>query len=232
MKWLQKLFSNASDSLTTDLIPILGFTPKNIALYHQAFCHRSVDFSKYGDNERLEFLGDSILSTVITEYLYHNLPEKDEGVLTDIRSKIVRRKTLNDLAKKLGIDVLVKTNLGIKTPPSIYGNAFEALIAAIYLDKGAAICKAFIIDKMIKPHFTLNDLENEISSYKKHFLHWAQKNNRNHQFKVVDETGASHKKNFEIALFLDGENIATGTGTSKKNAEEAAAKFACESLDL
>ncbi|MDG1849536.1 MAG: ribonuclease III [Flavobacteriales bacterium] len=232
MNWLQKLFSNTSDSLSIDLMPILGFTPKNLPLYHQALCHRSVDFSKYGDNERLEFLGDSILNTVITEYLYHNLPDKNEGVLTDIRSKLVRRKTLNDLAKKLGVDVLVKTNLGIKTPPSIYGNAIEALIAAIYLDKGVSTCKAFIIDKMITPHFSLNDLEKEISSYKKHFLHWAQKNNQEYHFKVLEETGESHKKSFEIALFLDKENIATAIASSKKKAEEAAAKIACETLGV
>ncbi len=232
MNWLQKLFSNPSDQLTLDLTPILGFQPKNASLYHQALCHSSVDVSKYGDNERLEFLGDSILSTVITEHLYHNLPEKNEGTLTDIRSKLVRRKTLNDLAKKLEIDVLVKTNLGIKTPPSIFGNALEALIAAIYLDKGAATCKAFIIDKMISPNFSLHELEKEISSYKKHFLHWAQKKNKDCRFEVLGETGESHKKNFKIALYLAGENVATAQGSSKKKAEEAASKIACESLDV
>lgn len=232
MNWLKKLFSNSSDQLAIDLKPLLGFTPINISLYHQALCHSSVDFSEFGDNERLEFLGDSILNTVITEFLYHNLPDKNEGVLTDIRSKIVRRNTLNDLAKKLGVDVLVKTNLGIKTPPSIYGNAIEALIAAIYLDQGAPTCKTFIINKMISPYFSLLELEKEISSYKKHFLQWAQKNNHDYQFNVIEESGESHKKSFQIALYLDTKIIATARASSKKKAEEAAAKIACETLDV
>jgi len=232
MNWLGKLLSTSSDPLAKRLYPILGFVPKNVKLYHQALCHSSIDTPAYGNNERLEFLGDSILNSVITEYLFHKLPDKNEGVLTDIRSKIVSRKTLNQLAKKIGIDTLVQTNLGVKTPVSIYGNAFEALIAAIYIDKGYTFCKAFIVKKIIKPHFSLKTLEKEISSYKKHFIHWAQKHNKSYYFKQLGETGESHKKSFEIALFLTEESVATAQASSKKKAEEAAAKIACESLDL
>ncbi len=232
MNWLGKLLSTSSDPLAKRLYPVLGFLPKNVKLYHQAFCHSSIDTPAYGNNERLEFLGDSILNSVITEYLFHKLPDKDEGVLTDIRSKIVSRKTLNQLAKKFGIDSFVQTNLGVKTPASIYGNAFEALIAAIYLDKGYTFCKAFIVKKIIKPHFSLKTLEKEISSYKKHFIHWAQKHNKSYYFKLLGETGESHKKSFEIALFLTEESVATAQASSKKKAEEAAAKIACETLDL
>jgi ribonuclease-3 len=232
MNWLQKLFSSSSDPLTKELFPILGFKPKNIRLYHQALCHSSVESTSYGHNERLEFLGDAILNEVIADYLYHELPDKNEGTLSDIRSKIVRRKTLNELAEKLEISPLVKSNLGITPPPSIYGNAFEALIAAIYLDKGIVTCKSFIIEKVIAPHFSLELLEKEISSYKKHFLQWAQKHNKKYSFRLINESGESHKKEFVIGLFVEGNKLATAQGSSKKKAEEIASKIACETIGL
>jgi len=233
MKWLNKLlFTPSSDPLTLELSPILGFTPENIHLYHQAFCHSSIEEPLYGDNERLEFLGDSILDSVITEYLYHQLPTKDEGILTDIRSKLVSRRTLNKLAKEFKIDQFVQTNLGGKTPVSVLGNAFEALIAAVYLDKGETFCRKFIIEKIIKAHFSLAKLEKEISSYKKHFIHWTQKNGKEFTFELQSETGESHNKSFGMALILEEETIAKATASSKKKAEEATAKIACESLNI
>lgn len=231
LKWLRE-FSKPKSYFSSELYSILGFLPKKMEPYHQAFCHSSIEHEEYGNNERLEFLGDAIFNAVITEYLFHKMPNKDEGTLTDIRSKIVSRKTLNLLAKKIKIDTLVQTNLGNKMSSSVYGNAFEALIAAIYLDKGAEFCKEFIIKKIIEPHFSLNELETEISSYKKHFIHWAQKNNTNYSFKLLSETGQAHNKNFEIGLFLKDENIATASAGSKKKAEEAAAKKACQALTI
>lgn len=233
MNWLHKFFSSHSpDPLALKLYPILGFHPENINFYHQAFCHSSIEAPTYGDNERLEFLGDSILDSVIAEYLYHQLPRKDEGVLTDMRSKMVNRRTLNKLAKEFKIDSFIQTNLGGNVPSSILGNAFEALIAAIYLDKGADFCKEFIVKKIIKKYFSLIKLEKEISSYKKHFIHWTQKRNKSFFFKLISESGESHKKHFEIALFLEEKKIATATESSKKKAEEATAKMACEALKI
>ena len=231
LKWFKPLLL-PKDSFTKKLHSILGFVPNNKEIYHQAFCHSSIVGQTFGNNERLEFLGDSILNAVITEYLFHKLPDKDEGVLSDIRSKIVSRKTLNLLAKKIKIDTMIQTNLGDELPSSVYGNAFEALIAAIYLDRGIEFCKEFILNKIIEPHFSLNDLETEISSYKKHFIHWAQKNNTNYSFKVLNESGRAHNKNFEIGLFLNDENIATACAKSKKKGEEAAAKKACQAITI
>ena len=227
-----RVFSRAKSSFSKELYSILGFLPKKIELYHQAFSHSSIENQEHGNNERLEFLGDAILNAVITEYLYQKMPEKDEGTLTDIRSKMVSRKTLNLLAKKIKIDKMVRTNLGDKTPSSVHGNAFEAFIAAIYLDKGHKFCNKFIIKNIIEPHFSLNKLEKEISSYKKHFIHWAQKNNNNYSFILINETGEAHNKNFEIGLFLKNENIATACAGSKKKAEEFAAKKACQALTI
>ena len=231
LKWLRE-FSKPKSSFSSELYSILGFLPKKIELYHQAFSHSSIEHQEYGNNERLEFLGDAIFNAVITEYLFHKMPNKDEGILTDIRSKMVSRKTLNLLAKKIKIDKMVRTNLGEKMPSSVYGNAFEALIAAIYLDKGYKFCSKFIVKKIIEPHFSLNELEKEISSYKKHFINWAQKNNNNYRFKLLSESGEAHNKNFEIGLFLKDENIATACAGSKKKAEEAAAKKACKALTI
>ena len=231
LKWLKEV-SKRKCSFSKELQDILGFFPKKIEFYHQAFCHSSIEQKQYGNNERLEFLGDSIFNAVITDYLFHKMPKKDEGSLTDIRSKMVSRKTLNLLAKKIKIDKMVRTNLGNKIPSSVYGNAFEALIAAIYLDKGPKFCNKFIIKKIIEPHFALNELETAISSYKKHFIHWAQKNNNNYSFILLNENGEAHNKNFEIGLFLQDENIATAWASSKKKAEEAAAKMACRALTI
>jgi len=231
LKWLSQL-SSQKDSFTQDLYYILGFLPKKIEFYHQAFCHSSIEHQEYGNNERLEFLGDAIFNAVITEYLFDKMSNKDEGTLTDIRSKMVSRKTLNLLAKKININKMIRTNLGDKMPSSVYGNAFEALIAAIYLDKGPKFCSKFIVKKIIEPHFSLNELELEISSYKKHFIHWAQKNNNNYSFKLLSENGEAHNKNFEIGLFLKDKNIATAFAGSKKKAEEAAAKKACQALTI
>lgn len=231
LKWLRR-FSREKKSFSSGLYSILGFLPKKIEFYHQAFCHSSIEHQEYGNNERLEFLGDAIFNTVITEYLFHKMPNKDEGNLTDIRSKMVSRNALNLLAKKIKIDKIVRTNLGDKIPSSVYGNAFEALIAAIYLDKGPKFCSKFIIKKIIEPHFSLNELEKEISSYKKHFINWAQKNNNNYSFKLLCESGEAHNKNFEIGLLLKDENIAIASAGSKKKAEEAAAKKACQALKI
>ena len=231
LKWLRES-SKAKSSFSNELYSILGFFPKKIEFYHRAFCHSSIENEEYGNNERLEFLGDAIFNAVITEYLFQKMPQKDEGVLTDIRSKMVSRKTLNLLAKKIKIDKMVRTNLGDKIPSSVYGNAFEALIAAIYLDKGPKFCSKFIVKKIIEPHFSLNELETEISSYKKYFIHWAQKNNNNYYFKLISENGEAHNKNFEIGLFLKDENIATAFAGSKKKAEECAAKKACQALSI
>ena len=231
LKWLRE-FSKPKCFFSSEIYSILGFLPKKIEFYHQAFSHSSIEQQEYGNNERLEFLGDAIFNAVITEYLFHKMPNKDEGTLTDIRSKMVSRKTLNLLAKKIKIDTMVRTNLGNKTPSSVYGNAFEALIATIYLDKGPKFCNKFIIKKIIEPHFSLYELETEISSYKKHFIHWAQKNNYNYSFILLCETGEAHNKNFEIGLFLKDENVATAYAGSKKKAEEAAAKKACQALTI
>ena len=160
------------------------------------------------------------------------MQQKDEGTLTDFRSKMVSRKTLNLLAKKIKIDKMVRTNLGDKIPSSVYGNAFEALIGAIYLDKGSVFCNKFIIKRIIEPYFSLNELETEISSYKKYFIQWAQKNNNNYSFTLLSETGEAHNKNFEVGLFLKDEIIATAFARSKKKAEEASAKKACQALKI
>ena len=231
LKWLKKL-SMAKSTFSDELYSILGFIPKKIELYHQAFCHSSIEDQEYGNNERLEFLGDAIFNAVITEYLFQKMEQKDEGTLTDFRSKMVSRKTLNLLAKKIKIDKMVRTNLGDKIPSSVYGNAFEALIGAIYLDKGSVFCNKFIIKRIIEPYFSLNELETEISSYKKHFIHWAQKNNNNYSFELISENGEAHNKNFEIGLFLKDEIIATASAGSKKKAEEASAKKACQALKI
>jgi len=233
MNWLNKLFPTPlTDPFAIELQGVLGFRPDNLKLYHQAFSHSSVENNRYGNNERLEFLGDSILDTVITEHLYNKLPNKDEGTLTDLRSKMVSRRTLNRLARAFKVQDFVQTNFKGRIPASVFGNAFEALIAAIYIDQGQAFCKNFIEEKIINIHFSLDDLEKEIVSYKKHFIQWSQKHSKSYRFELVEESGESHQKSFVIALYSEAKLLAKGAGSSKKKAEEEASKKACQDQSL
>tara|TARA_B100001093_G_C26850271_1_gene1024823 strand:+ start:1399 stop:2112 length:714 start_codon:yes stop_codon:yes gene_type:complete len=230
--WYKYLTPYFLDPLSKKLRPILGFTPKNIRFYYQAFSHSSIDDKKYGNNERLEFLGDSILDSIITEYLFTKLPDKKEGTMTDIRSKMVSRKSLNKLGEKIHLDQFIQCNLNGKTPESIYGNTFEALIAAIYLDKGRKHCEKFVIQKIIEPSFCLKRLEIQIVSYKKHFINWAQKNSISYSFTILSEEGESHKKKFKVGLYIEEKIITESYGLSKKKAEESSAKIACKLLKI
>ena len=229
MNWLHKLFSNpSSDPLALELYPVLGFCPENIKFYHQAFCHSSIESPSFGDNERLEFLGDSILDSFITEYLYHQLPTKDEGVLTDMRSKMVSRRTLNKLAKEFKIETFVQTNLGGKIPASILGNSFEALIAAIYYDKSFEVSEKFIL-KMWKNFINLSE-ETIIDSKTKLQEYSLKKFKSLPIYKLVSFSGPKHKPKFLISVRLKDTKLYDGSGDSKKIAEQNAAKKLLDSI--
>ena len=149
---------------------------------------------------------------------------KMRGVLSDVRSKIVSRSSLNRIANKFKLENLVQTNLKGEIPESIVGNAFEALIAAIYLDKGQLLCKKFIIDKIIIPNFSLSDLEKTSAAIKKHFIQWAQNNNTSYAFKLLAEKGEPHNKSFQIGLFIGAECIEIASSQSKKKQKKQCQK--------
>ena len=235
MKFIRKIIDTRTkddEAFYKDLKKIIGFNPKNLQHYKKAFIHRSIKEvdKKTGlplNYERLEFLGDAMLSSVIASYLFQEVPSGDEGYLTKMRSKIVSREHLNELGKDLNLFRFVRSNVvKSKFGENIHGNIFEALIGAIYLDRGYTYCKKFIFKRVIIPYVDVPKLEGKITSYKSLFIEWCQKVKNDFNFEVYEDSGNDAIKHFSVKLFLDGKIIAKGRATSKKKAEETAAKRA------
>lgn len=214
---------------------IFGFFPGNISLYKLAFRHKSVLDGKHNThkdcNERLEFLGDAILGAVIADYLFKKFPTKDEGFLTEMRSKIVNRGSLNKLSLKLGIVDLFNYK---NDPQSRFyfmpGNMFEAFIGAVYVDKGYNFVKRLIVDFILKYHVDTNDLETKEFDFKTKMINWAQKEKKNFAFKVVEEKGTGYQKTYVVEFLLENLQIGKGEDSSIKRAEQRAAQKAYESI--
>lgn len=215
---------------------VTGVKPSNSTLYELAFRHSSASRHSKGsieNNERLEFLGDAVLGTIIADYLYQRYPEKDEGFLTSMRSKIVSRSNLNCVSKELGIHKLILSKLDKRKPAkSLGGDTLEALIGAIYLDHGLDKTKRFIYSRIIDDHDYLNELEHQIISYKGLFIEWAQKERKSFEFLLSNQWGKQHNMTFEMTLILEAKTIVTGQGYSKKQAEEDAAEKAFNILNI
>ena len=209
------------------LINVIGYSPNDINLFYEALTHRSIKNSPK-HNERLEYLGDAIFGSVIAEMLYNAFPDQDEGFLTQTRSKIVSRKTLNKLALDIQLNTLLKHQASSNR--SIYGNALEALIGAIFLDKGYAFTAKFIEDKLIEPHINLQQLVKKVVSYKGILLEWGQANKKQIKFRLIDSFGKDHEKTYEVMIMIDNKNKGRAVGTSIKRAEEQAAKEAYKEL--
>lgn len=235
MKFIQKIIKIRSKKeafFYYSLKKLLGFTPRNIQFYKKAFIHRSIKEvdKKTGlqiNYERLEFLGDAMLSAVIASHLFQEVPSGDEGYLTQMRSKIVSREHLNELGRDFNLLLFVKSNVArSKFGDDIHGNIFEALIGAIYLDRGYRYCEKFIHYRVITPYVDVLKLEGKITSYKSLFIEWCQKQKNEFLYEVYEDSGNDPIKHFSVKLFLDGKIIAKGRATSKKKAEEIASKRA------
>lgn len=214
---------------------VLKLEPKNIRFYELALIHSSSSIEVKGkklNNERLEFLGDAILGAAITDYIYRKFPLKEEGELTNLRSKLVSRRHLNELGLVMGLDALLKYTPSRGTrAKSIYGDAFEALIGAIYLDLGYEKCCQFI-EKRILSKIDLKGLDERYTSHKSAVLEWGQKARQPIRFAVISSEGESHNPLYHVGCFKQQELIGKGSGASKKKAEEEAAKNAFKVLNL
>lgn len=235
MNFIRKIINSRSktdEAFFSDLQTIIGFKPKNLYYYKKAFTHRSIkefdlDTGNPLNYERLEFLGDAMLSAIIASYLFNEVPSGDEGYLTQMRSKIVSREHLNELGRDLDLLRFVKSNIArSKFGENIHGNIFEALIGAIFLDRGYKYCYKFINKRVIIPYVDVPKLEGKITSYKSIFIEWCQKQKKEFAFEIYEDTGNDTVKHFSVKLFLDGALIAKGRSTSKKKAEETASKRA------
>ena len=183
-------------------------------------------------NERLEYLGDSVLSTIVAEYLFQKYPNSDEGFLTKMRSKIVKRKTLNRIADDMGIDVVLQENNDTRLSESMKGNALEALVGAIYLEKGFDVTKSIVINKILRRHLNIQDLEEQDDNYKSQLLEFCQKNGSEIDYRVMERFKMENRDRFKIAVFLDGKEIATGEDFNKKSAEQNASFKAMKTLGI
>lgn len=218
------LFSRREkDVFRSSIKGILGTKPGNIHLYRLSMRHASTSDDS---NERLEFLGDAILGAVIADYLFKKYPYKKEGFLTEIRSRIVKRDTLNGIAQQIGLDKMVKSsnkNLHIRNS-SVFGNALEAYIGAVYLDKGFKFTYRYIIETLIIPYIDLKQIIKNNTNYKSLIIEWAQSKSKQVEFKIINENGEQHAKEFTAQIFIDDEGQDKATAVNKKRAEQAAAK--------
>jgi ribonuclease-3 len=223
-----------SSSFSSQVRRLTGITPANIQLYETAFRHSSISENDFDSNERLEFLGDAILSAVVADYLYKKFPFKAEGYLTDIRSKMVSRSQLNVIARKMGITELLKYNEAdaLLNKRSLAGNALEALVGAIFLDKGFARAKSFILKKIVKPFLDIEEIAITEFNYKSKLLEWTQKNGHALYYTVKFHSRSRNRTLYRVAAVIDGKEYGLGEDTNKKNAEKLAAKSTFEVLNL
>jgi len=214
---------------------IFGFYPGNIFLYKLAFLHRSAGSEIIQgvkvNNERLEFLGDAVLDAITADYLFKTFPLKDEGFLTEMRSKIVSRATLNKLSLKLGMEKLIQSDHNSQNQyRSLQGDAFEALIGAIYLDKGYDFTKKVLVERIIKQYFDIDELINKEINFKSRMIEWAQKEKKQIAFKIIRETGSGYKKQYIVELLVDDTPLSQGQDFSIKGAEQFASEKAWNKL--
>jgi ribonuclease-3 len=213
---------------------VLGFTPGNLSLYRTALSHRSVREGADENNERLEFLGDAVLSSIVAHYLFMKYPYKGEGFLTEMRSKMVNRQQLNDIGIKMGlkkITIYNKFDSSLKIS-QIFGNTLEALIGAVYLDRGYDKTQSWVEKYIISTHMFIDDLEGIEINIKNKLYGWANKNGKALEFATLEEKFENGRRLFTIGATVDGELVAQGKGFNKKDASQIAAQLAVDKLGL
>ncbi len=233
-----KLFSSQGKEFYLFLKSLFGFNPGNLHLYEVALIHKSaskLDSQRnWVNNERLEYLGDAILGAVIAEFLYNRFPNQDEGFLTQMRSKLVNRSFLTELTYQIGLNSYVKSNTNNSIENShIYGDALEALIGALYLDKGYTVTRQFITKKLLQEHVDLKEIQFTNTNYKSQLIEWSQKNKKEINFETTEHLhGDNRQPCFVSIITIDEEVIGQGKGSSKKEAQQNASGKALDLLRM
>lgn len=232
----EKLLFTPDKNFRKHLKNILGFLPRNLALYQLAFVHKSASHTVFNNgkvnNERLEFLGDAILDSLVAEFLFNRFPDKEEGFLTQTRSKIVNRDNLNHMAIKLGIANMVISKMSRDNHKSVYGDALEALIGALYLDKGYSYTRQIVLERFIQSHISLNRLLETETDFKSRIIEWGQKHKKSVNFTSFEEIDEhSNSPVFVTHLIVVDEIIGRGSGNSKKESEQNAARQALQVIE-
>jgi ribonuclease-3 len=222
------------NSFTRELTNLLGYHPYSIDLYETALTHRSLGDQTDQNNERLEYLGDAILSALVADYLFKRYPYKGEGYLTEMRSKMVNRQQLNHIALRMGLKKITRYNKsdGSLRLSHIFGNTLEALIGAVYLDIGYKRTEKWVMKNIILPHMFVDELETKEFNYKNKLYAWASRNGAVLEFETLDERIENGRRLFTVAAMLNGEPIAEGKAFNKKDASQIAAQAAVDKLGL
>ncbi len=234
-----KRFYNAYISPERDisrrLKQIIGFTPSNLHIFKQAFFHKSTQSEKeyaMQNNERLEYLGDAVLGTIVAEYLFQKYPNADEGFLTKMRSKIVKRKSLNKIGDSMGVDMLLNEFNNTRISRSMLGNAVEALVGAVYLEKGYDGTKRFIVRRMLRKFVDIHELEHYDDNYKSQLLEYCQKKGQNVSYRLLTRYKMDKRDRFKVAVVIDGQKVAVADDFNKKSAEQQASEKALQKLSI
>jgi ribonuclease-3 len=235
VQFLKKILKKGGDSsFEKQLKNVLGIKSGNALLYRTALSHRSVKETADENNERLEYLGDAILSAIVADYLFKRYPYKGEGFLTEMRSKMVNRQQLNDIALKMGLRKLTfynKFDNALKGS-QIFGNTLEALVGAVYLDKGYSKTHNWVLRHIVIPHMFVDDLEAIDINLKNKLIGWANKNGKTLIFELAEEKMEGSRRLFTMHAILNGELLAVGKGYNKKDASQVAAQVAVEKLNI
>ncbi|MBK7409401.1 MAG: ribonuclease III [Saprospirales bacterium] len=217
------------------MYPLLGFVPANLAIFKLAFAHKSTQSEKsyaLQNNERLEYLGDAVLGTIVAEYLFKKYPNANEGFLTKMRSKIVKRKSLNKVGEKMGLDLFLAEYNPTRLSRSMMGNAVEALVGAVYLELGYEHTQRFVIRKILRNYVDVHELENYDDNYKSQLLEWCQKNGQTVNYKLIARYKFDKRDRFKVAVMIDGNKVAMAEDFNKKSAEQLASEKAMQLLGI
>lgn len=231
------LYFSSERKFVRSLKNLLGFTPLNVSLYKIAFTpHTFTTGNSNGSkssNERLEYLGDAVLGAVVAELLFKKFPFQEEGFLTEMRSKLVNREHLGRLAKKIGIDFFINQQGELQQlHRSTFGDAFEALIGAVYIDHGYERAQDFILHRIIRNHVDLDEMQKMELSFKSRLINWSQREKKKVLFEQFEEIESGGKKLFRVLVFVSGNEAGKGEDFSKKRAEETASEMACKALGI
>lgn len=228
------LFYSANKNLKKEIENTLSLKVVNLKLYEIALSHRSIKEGLVDNNERLEYLGDAVLSSIVADYLFKRYATKGEGFLTEMRSKMVNRQQLNDIAIKMGFKQLMNYNKSdnILRNSQIFGNTLEAVIGAIYLDKGYIKTQKWVLKQIVMPHMFVESLEGIDINLKNKLIGWATKNGKNLLYDVAEEKREGTRRVFTINVVVDGEIVSAGKALNKKDASMIATQFAIEKLGL
>ncbi len=234
LRFYNRFFSKER-ALAGRIRSIIGFTPAHLGIFKLAFSHKSTQSDKVyamQNNERLEFLGDAVLGTIVAEYLFKKYPNGDEGFLTKMRSKIVKRKSLNKIGDNMGLDSMLLEFNNMRLSRSMLGNAVEALGGAVYLEKGYERTKLFVIQRVLRKYVDVHELETFDDNYKSQLLEWCQKNGQTVSYKLISRYKHEKRDRFKVAVEINGKRVATADDFNKKSAEQTASEKAMLQLGI